>query len=105
TYAFWDNQNNGHWTISGVAQVGNAEIDVAAANLANVSYTFGSSADTVFVRAFDGSAWSAWQQFTITPGADNPPVVTVTSSTVTATHGQTSVAASTLFTATDPDSD
>ncbi|WP_375778515.1 hypothetical protein ACE103_04785 [Bradyrhizobium sp. ma5] len=103
-YAFWDTQGNGHWAINGVAQATNAEIDVAAANLSQVSYVFGPSgtADTLFVKANDGTAWGGWTQFTATAFVDTPP--TVHAANVAAVHGQTSVAASSsLFTVADPD--
>ena len=64
-YAFWDTGGNGHWVVNGVAQAANAEIDVAAANLSQVSYVFGpggSTPDTLYVRANDGSMWGAWKR-------------------------------------------
>ncbi|MGZ3039550.1 hypothetical protein, partial [Pseudomonas aeruginosa] len=64
---------------------------------------FGLTPDTLWVRANDGLAWGAWTSFTATPGPDRPPVVTA--SNVTATHGETSTLATTLFTASDPDGD
>ncbi|MCC8960436.1 hypothetical protein H8B02_45680, partial [Bradyrhizobium sp. Pear77] len=102
-YAFWDTQGNGHWVVNGVVQATNAEIDIGAANLSQVSYVFGPSgtADTLFVRANDGTAWGGWTQFTATAFVDTPP--TVHAANVAALHGQTSVAASTLFTVSDPD--
>ena len=104
-YAFWDTQGNGHWVVNGVAQATNAEIDVAAANLSQVSYVFGpsGSTDTLFVRANDGTAWGGWTQFTAKAFVDTAP--TVNAVNVTAAHGQTSVAASSLFTVSDPDRD
>ena len=104
-YAFWDTQGNGHWVINGVVQATNAEIDVAAANLSQVSYVFGptGSADTLSVRANDGTLWGGWTQFTAKAFGDTAP--TVNAINVTAAHGQTSIAASSLFTVSDPDGD
>ncbi|SED91990.1 autotransporter passenger strand-loop-strand repeat-containing protein [Bradyrhizobium erythrophlei] len=104
-YAFWDTQGNGHWVLNGVVQATNAEIDVAAANLSQVSYVFGpsGSTDTLFVRANDGTVWSGWTQFTAKSFVDTAP--TVNAANVTAAHGQTSIAASSLFTVSDPDPD
>ncbi|MBR1315864.1 hypothetical protein JQ562_32880 [Bradyrhizobium sp. AUGA SZCCT0051] len=105
-YAFWDTGGNGHWVVNGVAQTANVEIDVAAANLSQVSYVFGpggSMADTLYVRANDGSLWGAWKSFTATPGIDTAPVVTAAN--VTAAHGQTSALASSLFSTSDAESD
>ncbi|KRP98785.1 hypothetical protein AOQ73_20595 [Bradyrhizobium pachyrhizi] len=105
-YAFWDTGGNGHWVVNGVAQSAGVEIDVAAANLSQVSYVFGpggSTPDTLYVRANDGSMWGAWKSFTATPGPDTAP--TVTASNVTAIHGQTSALASNLFTVSDSEND
>ncbi|MGY3589497.1 autotransporter passenger strand-loop-strand repeat protein [Bradyrhizobium sp. USDA 4341] len=104
-YAFWDTQGNGHWVVNGVAQATNAEIDVAAANLSQVSYVFGpsGSSDTLYVRANDGTVWGGWTQFTATGFVDTAP--TVNAANVTAAHGQTSIAGSSLFTVSDPDHD
>ncbi|WP_342711236.1 hypothetical protein AAFG13_04430 [Bradyrhizobium sp. B124] len=105
-YALWDTQGNGHWAINGVVQATNAEIDVSAANLSQVSYVFGpggSTPDTLWVRANDGSMWGAWQSFTATPGPDTAPVVTAPN--VAAVHGQTSALASSLFSVSDAEHD
>ncbi|SEC02388.1 hypothetical protein [Bradyrhizobium erythrophlei] len=105
-YAFWDTQGNGHWVVNGVVQPTNAEIDVSAANLSQVSYVFGpggSTPDTLWVKANDGSLWSAWKSFTATPGPDTAPVVTAPN--VTAVHGETSALASSLFSVTDAEHD
>ena len=104
-YAFLDTQGHGHWVINGVVQATNAEIDVAAANLSQVSYVFGPSGttDTLSVRANDGTLWGGWTQFTAKASGDSAP--TVSAVNVTATHGETSTLATTLFTASDPDGD
>src|SRR5262249_31174677 len=81
----------------------NQEIDVTAAQLSQLTYQSGSGADTLWVKAYDGFVWGSWSHsFTITAPIDAGPVVTV--SNLTATHGQ-SFAASSLFTASDPDGD
>ncbi|MHC6151678.1 hypothetical protein ACVSQB_07765 [Bradyrhizobium elkanii] len=92
--------------VNGVAQAANTEIDVSAANLSQVSYVFGpggSTPDTLWVKANDGSMWSAWKSFTATPGDDTAPVVAA--SNVKAGHGQTSALASSLFTVSDAEND
>ncbi|HAR16968.1 MAG TPA: hypothetical protein DCS52_25130, partial [Bradyrhizobium sp.] len=97
---------NGHWTVNGVAQAANTEIDVSAANLSQLSYVFGptgSAPDTLYIRANDGFLWGAWTAFTATPGPDQAPVVTAPN--VTVTQGETTVLASNLFTTTDADHD
>ncbi|MGY3532824.1 hypothetical protein [Bradyrhizobium sp. USDA 4452] len=102
-YALWDTEGHGHWAINGAAQATNAEIDVSAASLSQVSYVFGTAPDTLWVRAYDGYLWGAWVPFTATPGQDLAPVVHALN--IAAVHGQTSVAASSLITVTDPDLD
>jgi hypothetical protein len=103
-YAFWDTgSGGGHFVLNGVAQGVNQEIDVTAAQLSQLTYQSGAGADTLWVRAYDGTQWSSWSNaFTVTAPPDTPPTVSV--SNVTATHGQ-SFAASSLFTATDADGD
>ncbi|MCO5090684.1 hypothetical protein [Bosea sp. (in: a-proteobacteria)] len=106
-YEFWDDttaSTSGHWTLSGAAQGSARGIVVNAADLANMQWTVGSTADTVFIRAFDGFEWSAWKSFTIATAPESIPVVTA-SATVTPAHGATSLIASSLFSVTDADGD
>jgi hypothetical protein len=102
-YAFWDREGNGHWNIDGVAQPAYTEIGVDAANLSQVSYTFGAKPDTLFIKAFDGMTWGEWTPFTATAGPNLAPTVTV--SNLTGAHGQATVAADGLFTVADADGD
>src|SRR5665647_3470286 len=103
TYALYDATGNGHFVVNGVTQSTAVEIDLTAAQLAQTVYRSGSGTDQLYARANDGALWSAWQGFTVTAPVDHAPVVSA--SNVTATHGQTSVAASSLFTVTDPEGD
>ncbi len=96
-YDFYDLSGNGHFVVNGVTQGTAVEIDLTTAQLAQTSYVAGSAADQLYVRANDGTAWSAWQPFTAGPV---PPVVTASNAAIAAGH---SVAASSLFTASDPD--
>jgi hypothetical protein len=135
TYALKDVTGNGHFVVNGVVQASNVEIDLTAAQLAQTTYQSGSGSDQISIRASDGTLWSTWQTATVTAPVDqttgivtapvdqatapvtapvNPatPIVTapvdqapvVTASNQTLTHNQ-SIAASSLFTATDPDGD
>jgi hypothetical protein len=101
-YGLWDTGGGGgHFVLNGVAQGTNQEIDVSAAQLSQLSYQSGSGADTLWMRANDGTQWSAWSNpFTVTAPVDTGPVVTSVSNIKT-TAGQT-FAASSLFTASDP---
>jgi Bacterial pre-peptidase C-terminal domain len=103
-YGFWDTgTGGGHFVLNGLAQATNQEIDVSAAQLAQLSYQSGSGTDTLWVRANDGYQWSNWSSsFTVTAPIDNAPVVVV--SNLTAAHGQ-SLAAGTLAQVSDADGD
>jgi hypothetical protein len=101
-YAFWNSgTGGGHFVLNGVAQGVNQEIDVSAAQLAQLSYRSGSGADTLWVKASDGLLWSGWSNsFTVTAPIDAAPTVSV--SNLNAGHGQ-SFAATALFAAHDAD--
>ena len=66
TYALKDVTGNGHFVVNGVAQATNVEIDLTAAQLAQTTYQSTSGSDQLSVRAFDGTLWSAWQNFSVT---------------------------------------
>ncbi|MBR1242335.1 hypothetical protein JQ620_19685 [Bradyrhizobium sp. AUGA SZCCT0274] len=81
-YQFWDSgtaatsayfwtPNNSHWAA-------NTTIEVSAADLANVWIKGGSAtgSETLWVRAFDGFEWGAWDTFTLT-STNATPVATV----------------------------
>ena len=102
SYQFYDASGNGHFVVNGVAQAASTIITVTAAQLAQTSYQSGSGADQLYVQASDGMLWSGWQGFVAFAPVDRAPVVTAPN--VTLTHNQ-SVAASSLFTVSDPDGD
>lgn len=56
---------SGHFVVGGVAQGVGVAIDVSAAQLASTTFQVGSASDNVWVRAFDGTEWSAWTGFHI----------------------------------------
>jgi len=95
--------STGYVAINGVAQPVSQTIQITAAQLAQTSYVTGISAgDGLRVRAFDGTAWSNWALFMVTPTPNHAPMVTMAD--VTKGHNQT-LALSSLFTASDPDGD
>ena len=99
TYALKDVTGNGHFVVNGVSQATNVEIDLTATQLAQTTYQAGAAgSDQISIRASDGTLWSAWQSSTV--AVDRAPVVTAQNKTLV--HNQT-VAASSLFTAADPD--
>jgi azurin len=89
---------------------------VSAAQLAQTTYTGGAGAgsETIWVRASDGTAWSAWKSWTMQTqaggssgagagaGTNQAPVVTAAAAIQTVA-ANTAVGASTLFGATDAD--
>ncbi len=103
-YQFWDSvPASGHWVVDGAAEPAGQAIDVTPAQLASATFQSATGAtDHLWVRANDGSEWSAWQDFYVTTPPDHPPVITAPNYTVA--HNQF-VAATDLFSATDPDGD
>ena len=65
-YALWDSNTNGHWSVNGATQAANSEIDITAAQLSQTTYQAGSGTDQLWIRAYDGIAWGAWQPFNAT---------------------------------------
>ena len=104
-YQFWDSTldpASGHWVVSGVAQSAGQAINVTAAQLSQTTFQSGAVSDDLWVRAFDGIDWSAWQELHVNVPANHAPVVTA--SDFTASHNQ-NIAASSLFSVSDVDSD
>jgi subtilase family serine protease len=109
-YAVWDaGTGGGYFLVNGVPQPTNTEVDLSPAQFAQLTYHSGAGTDTLKVAAYDGkfltgTATNKWSQtFTVAVPADNPP--TATGFNRIMGQGQTSIAASSLFTASDPDSD
>ena len=98
---------SGHFVVGGVARPAGAVIEITAAQLAQTSFITGSTPDSLQIRAFDGTAWSAadnaaWSAFTVTPPVNHAPLVTTRN--LTAPAGQT-LTASGLFSVSDADGD
>jgi serralysin len=106
-YEFWDSTqdpNSGHFFVNGVEQAPGTIIDISASELAQTTFVTGSVSNAIQVRAFDGINWSAsdaapWAPFNVNISPAAPPVVTT--SNLTDLPNQT-IAASSLFTVTDP---
>ena len=101
-YAFWDTEGNGHWLLNGVEMSTNAEIVIAAGQLSQMSYVFGSASDTLYVRANDGAEWGAWERFTANPHVNQAPVVSAPHAVM---MSDATASATLLLAATDPDGD
>jgi hypothetical protein len=103
----WDSAGTvggGQFIVNGAAQSGGHDINVSPANVANTVFDVGTlgGTDTLWARLVqDNGQVSGWQKFTVTAPAATPP--TVTASDVTLSKGDTLVAASTLFSASDAD--
>ena len=95
---------SGHFVVNGVAQGANLAINVIAGQLAQASFQLGmSGTDDLMVRASDGFAWGAWKLFHVSAAGNHAPVVSAVD--LAPAHGQTSLAASSLFSASDADHD
>ena len=87
-YQFWDSgtaATSGYfWTPDNPHHSANVEITVAASDLNNVWVQGGQAggSETMYVRAFDGSDWSAWDSFDFTTLPNTPPVVAVSDQTL-----------------------
>ncbi len=106
-YQVWDRTSDpasGHFYFNGVEVADHTVLDVTAAQLSEVTFVTGTDSNALEVRAFDGVSWSAannalWAPFNVSITTPPPPVVT--SSNLTENPGQT-LAASSLFTVSDP---
>ncbi|MBR1142394.1 M10 family metallopeptidase [Bradyrhizobium sp. AUGA SZCCT0431] len=89
-YQFWDGGSGANsayfWTPNNYHHAAETEITVAASDLANVWIRGGTAAgsETMFVRAFDGIRWSAWDSFVFTTTPNTAPVATINDHSVNA---------------------
>lgn len=102
TYAVKNVGSSGSLVVNGVVQANNTEIQLTAAQLAQAMYNAGQSAGQLSVRAFDGTAWSAWQNINVTVRSNQAPSITTVSLTVSPNQ---TVAAGSLFAVSDADGD
>ena len=71
-YQFWDSgpaSNSGYfWTPDNSHHAADTAITVAASDLNNVWVRGGAAggSETMWIGAYDGTAWSAWDHFTLT---------------------------------------
>jgi len=66
-YEFWDSAGGGFFRVGGVAKGAGVSIPVTAGQLGTTEYVGGaaSGTETVWVRAYDGQAWSSWASWTM----------------------------------------
>ena len=97
--------NGGQFFIGNAAQAGNQIISVFPSQVASTTFHVGAAGgnDTLYVRTIqnDGSA-TAWQSFVVSAPVDQGPIASA--SNRSASHNQ-SFLASSLFSASDPESD
>jgi Ca2+-binding RTX toxin-like protein len=109
-YRFWDDgaaSSSGYVSIGGVRQAAGANITVNAADLGGVLIHGGSAAgsETLWVQAYDGKEWGAWDSFVLTTtaaAANNKPVATIADRSLSA---NATVSASSLIAYSDADGD
>jgi hypothetical protein len=101
-YDFWDTgSGGGHFVLNGTALGAGQHDVITAAQLAQLSYQSGSGADTLWVRANDGTVWGAWSNgFTVTAPIDTGPTLSVAN--LNASHGQSFAGSSLFSNYTDP---
>jgi Ca2+-binding RTX toxin-like protein len=97
----------GAFTVDGTGQASGVAFTVEAANLAGVAYAgaFSQSTETVMARAYDGLAWSAWQQWNMGSAAHEgnaTPVATASDAIVLLDQA---VDAASFFSVADADGD
>lgn len=105
-YRFWDGTGaagSATIRINGVVQAAGQNITVNAADLGTVTIQAANGVinDQMWVQAFDGMAWGAWDEFLV-QSRNTAPVATAAASTQYSGWGKT-IAASTLFSASDAD--
>src|SRR5438270_119863 len=96
-YHFWESTADGtsrRFEDNGVAQGTNQIINVTAAQLAQTAFQVGTSADALWVQAFDRTVWSDWKEFHLTPPVNHAPVVAAADQNVAK---NASLTASSLF--------
>jgi hypothetical protein len=82
-YQFWDSGSSAtsayFWTPTNSHWAANTTVEVAAADLGGVWLKGGSAtgSETLWVRAFDGAEWGAWDTFTLTTTINTAPVATI----------------------------
>ena len=111
SYYLYDNSpsaSSGHFVVNGTTVAAQTPYKITAAQLAQTTFVAGAkgTSDDLFVIAYDGQALSGadYTEFHVSVAPNRAPVLTVPSTNVAATAGQ-SIAASSLFSATDADGD
>ncbi|WP_249142735.1 hypothetical protein [Bradyrhizobium sp. AUGA SZCCT0160] len=72
------------WTPTNSRVAAGTAVDIAASDLANVWVRGGTAGgtDTMYIRAFDGTAWGNWDSFALTTLANHAPVASINNQTL-----------------------
>ncbi|GIQ72335.1 hypothetical protein [Bradyrhizobium sp. RD5-C2] len=87
-YQFWDGGSAANsayfWTPANSHWAASTPIDVASSDLANIWVQGGTAggSETMYVRAFDGTAWSNWDSFILTSLPNHAPVASISDQTL-----------------------
>ncbi|TPQ28740.1 hypothetical protein C2U70_29200 [Bradyrhizobium guangdongense] len=88
-YQFWDSGTGADsgfiWSDAGTGQLAaNTTLEIDAADLSKIWVRGGAAggAETMWVRAFDGTDWGNWDSFTLTTIPNNKPVASIGDHTV-----------------------
>jgi len=73
--------SGGYVTVNGAQQAAGTVVEITAAQLSQTAFVVGHISDSLQIRAFDGTAWSApanatWASVTVSPPINHPPGVT-----------------------------
>jgi hypothetical protein len=114
-YEFWDDNANpgtaddkpltdtsGFFTMNGARLATGESLEVTTAQVADLSFTSGSGNDVLWVRAYDGAAWGAWDRFDVISPENAAPTV-IAPDTAVAPGSTTAV--DDFFTTNDADGD
>ena len=103
-YQFYDggaDASSGYfWTSANDHHAAGNNIEVAAADLGGVWLRAGTAGgtETMWVRAFDGAAWGAWDAFNLTTVPNTAPVATIKTTACRPTNGPRSPVGSAIRT-------
>lgn len=103
SYELWDNSSSGaSFSVAGTVKASGQAIGISASELVHTRIQADiPSAETLWIRAFDGAAWSDWDSFVVTSTNKAPEVIP---SNLAIASGET-IAAADLFSVVDEDFD
>jgi hypothetical protein len=104
-YRFFDGKaGHGRFELNGTPQAELTNVTINASDLGNFRYRTSTTGagDTLWVQAFDGTAWGTWKGFNVAAPQNLAPAVATANATLAA---NTAIAASSLFSAADGDGD